>query len=469
MAKQINPIENRLSDEQQNIFNQIISDVKNSIEYNQKIILSLSGAAGTGKTYLLSRIIQYMAQNHRVIATAPTHKALSVIETNLANLKHNNVTFSTIHSFLGVRLVRDFLTGEEAYRVDEHAFVKKVDFLIVDESSMINSKLFFYIQEALRKDQTKAVLFVGDPFQLLPIDNDKSIVFDSVSKHFYLTEIIRQKGDSYIIDVAVQIKEIIEHKQKILLENFFYTNRDIGIDYFYDMESFYGDFCKNENWDNENKIIACFTNKSVSRHNNILRCRFWQEKANLDVCATDFHIGDKVIFQESYMTKKDSILLNNQKVELAYAKKVFFHELGIHIWICKDKEQNDIYIVDSADRQRHQQFLDNIVNNIRNSRNVNTKIMWKNFFQFKYSFAQVKYQFASTIHKLQGSTLDTIYIDLTDITKNKNLDMEQMFRLLYVAVTRASKNVKVLLPISEEDSIGYIQNCFYNLSPILSL
>jgi len=430
-------------------------------------MLSLSGAAGTGKTYLLTNIISSMARNYKVLATAPTHKALSVIEENLKDFNDNNVSFSTIHSFLGVRLVRDFSTGEEAYRVDKNAFLKKVDFLIVDESSMINSELFFYIQEALRKNQTKAVLFVGDPFQLLPIDNEKNVVFSSIQKQFYLTEVIRQREDSYIINMATQIRDIIEHQRQVSLETLFYMNKDIGIDYFYDVNAFYDDFCKNKDWDTENKMIACFTNKSVNEHNNILRCRFWREKAGLNVCDRDFYVGDKVILQESYMTKKGDMLLNNQKVELAYVKPIFLDEVGVNIWMCKDKNQNDIYIVDSKDKQKHQDFLDNVVKKIRNSNLPNTKMMWQNFFKFKYSFAQVKYPFASTIHKLQGSTLDTVYIDLTDISKHRSLDDEQMFRLLYVAITRASKNVKVLLPMNEGEGISYIQNNFYNTLSIM--
>ncbi|MCI0501381.1 MAG: ATP-binding domain-containing protein, partial [Epsilonproteobacteria bacterium] len=61
--------------------------------------------------------------------------------------------------------------------------------------------------------------------------------------------------------------------------------------------------------------------------------------------------------------------------------------------------------------------------------------LWKLFFQIKELFVDVKYTYASTIHKLQGSTYETIYIDLTDIERMHDKDM--MYRLLYVAITRA--------------------------------
>ena len=46
---------------------------------------------------------------------------------------------------------------------------------------------------------------------------------------------------------------------------------------------------------------------------------------------------------------------------------------------------------------------------------------------------------ASTVHKAQGSTLDTVYIDLDDISKCTQKDLTA--KLLYVAVSRARKKV----------------------------
>ncbi len=43
---------------------------------------------------------------------------------------------------------------------------------------------------------------------------------------------------------------------------------------------------------------------------------------------------------------------------------------------------------------------------------------WKKYFRLKDAYANVQYIFASTIHKLQGSTYDTVYIDLSFINNN---------------------------------------------------
>ena len=48
---------------------------------------------------------------------------------------------------------------------------------------------------------------------------------------------------------------------------------------------------------------------------------------------------------------------------------------------------------------------------------------------------------AMTIHKSQGSTYDTVYLDTEDLGMVANMDYIMYLRLLYVAVSRASNKV----------------------------
>lgn len=91
------------------------------------------------------------------------------------------------------------------------------------------------------------------------------------------------------------------------------------------------------------------------------------------------------------------------------------------------------------------------------------KKMWENFFALKEFFADVKYTFASTIHKLQGSTYDTVYIDLFSLSANTYIDRDQLYRLVYVAMTRAAKDIKILIPAFDSISIESIEDDFQEL------
>ncbi len=53
--------------------------------------------------------------------------------------------------------------------------------------------------------------------------------------------------------------------------------------------------------------------------------------------------------------------------------------------------------------------------------------------------ADLRPGYASTVHKAQGASVDDVYIDLSDVGTNGN--SEEVARLLYVAISRARKNV----------------------------
>ena len=70
-----------------------------------------------------------------------------------------------------------------------------------------------------------------------------------------------------------------------------------------------------------------------------------------------------------------------------------------------------------------------------------TKPNWEKFYNLKNSLADLRPPFAGTTHKAQGGTFPAVFIDRLNI--NKCRDSATKARLLYVALTRASKNVYI--------------------------
>jgi len=64
---------------------------------------------------------------------------------------------------------------------------------------------------------------------------------------------------------------------------------------------------------------------------------------------------------------------------------------------------------------------------------------WHNYYTVKEFFADLRPPHASTVHKSQGSTYKKVFIDLVDIGANHV--SEEVARMLYVAITRASEEV----------------------------
>ena len=51
--------------------------------------------------------------------------------------------------------------------------------------------------------------------------------------------------------------------------------------------------------------------------------------------------------------------------------------------------------------------------------------------------------YSSTIHKVQGVTLDNVYIDMSDVSRCR--DREQLRQLQYVSMSRTSNEVNLFI------------------------
>jgi ATP-dependent exoDNAse (exonuclease V) alpha subunit len=430
------------------IFNNIISQLDKIIKTGMvwDNIVSLRGAAGTGKTFLTTKIVRKLQSKYQITITAPTHKALKVLRNNLEDEGISNITTKTIQSFLKIELITDYDKGIQRFQPKKMNKTEKsyADILIVDESSMVSEDLYSYIKEAIEENRVKAVLFIGDIYQLLPQDSNENKIFNVVNQH-KLTEIVRQVKDSYIIQVSTKVRDIIKSHKYIPFTKFFNENTDKRVKFFNNLEEFHNDFSKNNNWSNEDKVITSFTNKTVDYHNRFLRKQYWKEQGKQNIPT--LLVGDELIFQNANVIEENIIHQNSDIIKLKYCQRYFHEALKIYYWDCKDEENKPFKTVDIESYAQYNNSLNLLAKSAKEEQNYHKrKEKWRLFFNIKETFSNLKYTFASTIHKLQGSTYKTVYIDLTDIEKILKSDGNTLFRLLYVAITRASEDIKILLP-----------------------
>jgi ATP-dependent exoDNAse (exonuclease V) alpha subunit len=409
-------------------------------------MVSLLGSAGTGKTYLTVEIVKKLIESKISCAiTAPTHKAAGVIGQLL--LKNNiNKTPKTIHSFLGIKAFIDYKTGVESFVVDKKAKRTAVDVLIVDESSMVNAELFELIQESLEENWARFVLFVGDSNQLLPVSGSSNMIFE-LKNQYKLTQIIRQAKGSYIIDIANKIKNILETKKYIPLDDFFAENIYNEIEYFNNEQDFVDDFYGRADWFGENKILATHKNSDVDAFNRQIRNEYWIQKGVLK--PEQLRQGDTLRFIDAYTVNDVNIYHNGQEIMLDYAIKKYHDSLGIYYWECKSVntiDQQIFRVVDPISTKHFNDKLQFLSNKAKRTPFPERQAIWKMFYEVRNMFANVQYIYSSTIHKLQGSTYEVCYINAYDLVTNFNMSLDEKYRLLYVAITRASKDIKIFLP-----------------------
>jgi ATP-dependent DNA helicase PIF1 len=160
----------------------------------------LTGQAGTGKSATLRHIIQMAeVRGMRYGVTATTGCAAVLVGG------------STIHSFLGIGLATQSakdLARRVAYKMPKMAQrLRELDFLIIDEVSMLSDALFTKISEYLsciRQDAAPfgglTVLLSGDFLQLPPVEGDfafRSSEWQRLNpKIIQLTNVFRQADDA---------------------------------------------------------------------------------------------------------------------------------------------------------------------------------------------------------------------------------------------------------------------------------
>lgn len=98
-------------------------------------------------------------------------------------------------------------------------------------------------------------------------------------------------------------------------------------------------------------------------------------------------------------------------------------------------ETAEVCCVVTDDKHSLDKLMSKVVNNIKRQ----SGLIWLNYWMLKSYFSDVRPAYAMTAHKSQGSTFENVFVDAKDILANPN--REEALRCLYVAISRASKNV----------------------------
>ncbi len=406
-------------------------------------VYSLVGSAGTGKTWILTQIIkEVLSQGIKVAMTTPTHKALSVVTDMLteAKITDPNLITGTIHYFLNLKLDYGFGDDGSADNVTTkpklvinkfNECLQYTDLLIIDESSMVSEELYKLTMEIL-DDRCKMILFVGDKYQLLPVEGGENIIYDHPEiMHYQLTETVRQKEGSSIIEKANEIRDYIKygnHPDNIF--ELFHETDEIKL---LQENEFLPDYFENEHI----KMIGSFTNVMVDQYNVYVR---YVDTKELNYLAA----GDEVVFQKPYSNASGELIFQNgETVEVQSTKKVFDDKNSVWYWRCKGNSRM-FNVLDPESTSVYKDKLKELLDFAKTQKGYNKSNAWKAYFKLMNRFGIIKYSYASTLHKLQGSTTESMYFDMRDLKRFYTRDKEGVLRLIYVAITRPSLKLHIL-------------------------
>lgn len=149
----------------------------------------LTGAAGSGKTYVLNQYLDYLRKHHVDVGITAS--------TGIAATHMNGVT---IHSWSGLG-IRDSITEKEVEELYEKAYLKRritnTDVLVIDEISMLNAGQLDAVDAICRRFKESSqpfggiqVVLSGDFFQLPPVSQgDVTVGFVTESNAWHALDI----------------------------------------------------------------------------------------------------------------------------------------------------------------------------------------------------------------------------------------------------------------------------------------
>lgn len=293
-----------LSNEQNKVNKELETFVLNDT-INREILLI--GYAGTGKTTLITKFLSdmiYSKKCKRIAIAAPTHKAVNIIKNKLYNnLKevkciNKYVEITTIHRLLNYQNYINS-SGERYFARGKSDPVWKIyDIIIIDECSMLSDQIIEDMQDIIKKLQNKNVkiIYVGDPAQLPPVNQQSSKIFKENIKKLYLEKIIRTNCNDIIEISRSQRRWITTANDDYMpqLENnnnvklFHNTETELWLEHFIKSYS-------NKSKGNENSVILTWTNGKCNKYNEYIRQRIFN-KSKLN----KYEVGELLIFNDYY-------------------------------------------------------------------------------------------------------------------------------------------------------------------------
>ena len=461
-----------LNEDQLNAFDGIVGFLKDP----EKEMVTIIGYAGTGKTYLISKIISGV--KGKVAMTAPTNKAVKVLADNKTD-EMGGVIFSTIHKLLALKMKWVYPKGKQDFKPyqklvsvwNKEPAINDYDILIVDEVSMLDDELFDMLVD-IKKPRLK-IIFLGDAAQIPPVGKLDAIPLleEGRKEHgiglFVLDKMMRQKEDSGILRTAHSIREnrfgfSDTIKERTSVHDTVFARRYNAIDEKKFMDKMLLSFSSEEFDHNPNycKVIA-WRNKTVNMFNDIIRASIYKTDKLEYIMPGEKLIADSPIIKNgnivfstsdefSVDTYKEGIFNysrpdNNSEHEERMQLE-FDNMSSVHLdksrRIYSIKYYKTMVLYNGIQYEIDIIHPDSVQHLGWAKSEVFKQKMFPEFEMLTDKFAAVKYNYAITCHKSQGSTYEKVFVIEDDIDINPNLIERN--RIKYTAVSRASKELFIL-------------------------
>jgi exodeoxyribonuclease-5 len=436
---------------------ELIFELAKFISEEEKDIFILKGYAGTGKTTIISAIVNALSEfNIESILLAPTGRAAKVFSSTALRPAY------TIHKKIYRAKNAKSYISKFVLDINKH----KNTIFIVDESSMISNnsdnksmfgsgKLLDDLIKYVFSGTNCKIIFAGDTAQLPPVGSQFSPALDYNSLNIYgkkitefeISQVVRQSLKSGILYNATILRQMISQNTYAKYPKF-KTNG-------------FNDFVKITGTELIETISDSYA--SVGQDNTIVITRS-NKRANL----YNQGIRQSILYRENEFSTEDLVMIvKNNYYWKDFDQSIDFIANGDLAHISNIKSYENLYDLHFADAELYFPDYDIFINakvlldTLSSDTPSLTQEQFKTFYEKvsesyddikinkkKYekikmdkhlNALQLKFAYAVTCHKAQGGQWDNVFVDQAYITENMlNIDY---YRWLYTALTRASNKI----------------------------
>ena len=429
-----------------------LSEWLSSPDYSQ--IFVLNGYAGTGKTTLISAVVEVLADmGTKCVLLAPTGRAAKVLS------RYSRREALTIHK----RIYREKTNAEYESKFSLNLNKERGAVFIVDEASMLSDtsgdgqifgsgSLLDDLIKYVRSGRECRLILVGDNAQLPPVGADYSPALDESVMQGYgdvvyasMDDVVRQSAESGILFNATMVR--------CMLENYICEIPKFDMN-FPDIESINGGELMEklqdcyDRYGREETIVITRSNKRANRYNEgIRRYNLSAEEAiesgdMLMVVKNNYHYTERIEdCPMSFMANGDIALLKRIRrfedfYEFHFAEAVLsfpdYNDTEIECKIILDTISSES---PSLTREESRRLFDEVE---KDYTDIKSKI--KRYKEIRenphFNAVQVKFAYAVTCHKAQGGQWRAVFIDRC-LFGDEPISRD-MLRWLYTALTRAT-------------------------------
>ncbi len=438
-----------------------ITNINDFIYSSSGTICILKGYAGTGKTYIISKVVKNLWKIKKpVILLAPTGRSAKVLSSYCKKEAH------TVHR--EIYNVKNNPAGNIDFtlKINKH----KNTIFIVDEASMIpttKKNEMGLFSESLLDNIIKYVysgfkcslLIIGDVAQLPPIFSKNSLSLDEIflNKNYglkvissELNEVVRQKGNSGILSLATYLRNLTEmdvvKELKINLSSYndisLVDDGDQLIDLLQDSYNEYG---------LQETSVIVRSNKRSNIYNKNIRERILFNENIISV-------GDlMMVVKNNYHwlnNNREGFIANGDiiKIEEIHKIKELYGFIFAEVKVTMIDYPNlnafeTVLILDtieinspSLDYSSLNKLYTEVLKDY-----LKIKTKYKRHLAVKknkyFNALQVKFAYSFTCHKSQGGQWESIFVEMPFLPNGYNKDFLRWF---YTAVTRAKNKLHLI-------------------------